>query len=269
MKNYRDLFPIVKKAVYAGSEILLSNLGKLSLKDIGLKAKNDFVTKVDRKSEDCIVEILKQKTPEFDILTEETPPDKIKGEYRWIIDPLDGTTNYIRSFPFFSISIALEKKNEIVLGIVYDPLRKEMFSAEKGEGAFLNDERISVSKRIVLNECFLATGFPFKAHNHIDGYLKIFREMFMKSSGIRRAGSAVLDLCYTACGRFDGFWEMKLSPWDVAAGSLFVKEAGGRVTDWNGEEDYVFGGTIVGSNGNIHSEMLSIIRGYYDDDLSK
>lgn len=260
MSKYFEFVPTIKKAIYAGGEILLSNLGKLSQKDIDTKAKNDFVTKVDRKSEECIVEILSHKTPEFDILTEETPPGKMKGEYRWIIDPLDGTTNYIHSFPFFSISIALEKNSEIVLGMVYDPLRKELFFAEKGQGAFLNDEKISVSKKRVLNECFLATGFPFKAHNYIDVYLKIFREMFMKSSGIRRAGSAVLDLCYTACGRFDGFWEMKLSPWDVAAGSLLIEEAGGRVTDWNGERDYIYTGNIVGSNGNIHSEMLAIIK---------
>jgi len=263
MSKYIELIPTIKKAIYAGGEILLSNLGKLSQKDIGSKGKNDFVTKVDKESEECIVEILSQRTPEFDILTEETKPEETKNEYRWIIDPLDGTTNYIHSFPFFSISIALEKNSEIVLGMVFEPLRRELFFAENGEGAFLNDKRIYVSKRKTLSESFLATGFPFRAHNHIDMYLRIFREMFLNSSGIRRAGSAVLDLCYTACGRLDGFWEMKLSPWDVAAGSLIIQEAGGKVSDWNGEEDYIFGGTIVGSNGNIHSEMLSILKGKF------
>lgn len=260
MGKYTKLLPTIKKALYAGGEILLSNLGKLTHLDIDTKAKNDFVTKVDKESEECIVGILKEKTPDFDILTEETTPDEMKSECRWIIDPLDGTTNYIHSFPFFAISIALEEKGNIVLGLVYDPLRKELFSAEKGEGAFLNDRKISVSMRSTLGECFLATGFPFRAHSYIDGYLKIFKEMFLRSSGVRRAGSAVLDLAYTACGRLDGFWEMKLSPWDVAAGSLIIKEAGGKVSDWEGGKGYIFTGNIVGSNSHIHTEMLAIIK---------
>jgi len=263
MSKYTELIPTIKKAVYAGGEILLENLGKLSQMDIDMKGKNDFVTKVDKESEKCIVGILKEKTPDFDILTEETAPVDMKGEFRWIIDPLDGTTNYIHNFPFFAISIALEEKGSVALGMVYDPLRKELYFTEKGKGAFLNNERISVSKRKTLDECFLATGFPFRAHSYIDGYLKVFREMFLNSSGVRRAGSAVLDLCYTACGRLDGFWEMKLSPWDVAAGSLLIKEAGGKVTDWEGGEDYIFSGNIVGSNGHIHNKMLSIIKEHF------
>ena len=263
MSKYIELIPTIKKAVFAGAEILLSHLGKLSQMDINTKAKNDFVTKVDKESEVCIVNILRERTPNFDILTEETIPDEMKRNNRWIVDPLDGTTNYIHNFPFFAISIALEEKGTVVLGMVYDPLRKELFFAEKGKGAFLNDKRISVSKRKTVDECFLATGFPFKARNYIDPYLKVFREMFLGSSGVRRAGSAVLDLAYTACGRLDGFWEMKLSPWDVAAGSLLIKEAGGKVTDWEGGEDYIFSGNIVGSNGHIHSQMLSIIKEHF------
>lgn len=260
MTKFSELIPTIKKAVYTSGELLLENLGKLTQLDIDTKAKNDFVTKVDKESEDCIVKILKESTPDFDILTEETKPDEMKGEYRWIIDPLDGTTNYIHSFPFFAVSIALEEKGTIVLGMVYDPLRNELFFTEKGEGAFLNDERIAASRRKTLSKSFLATGFPFRAHSYIDPYLKVFREMFLKSSGVRRAGSAVLDLCYTACGRLDGFWEMKLSPWDVAAGSLLIKEAGGKVSDWEGGGDYIYTGNIVGSNGHIHNEMLSIIK---------
>jgi len=259
-KDFSELLPTIKKAVLEGGEILLANLDKLSQSDIDIKGKNDFVTRIDKESEELIVRILKGRTPDFDILTEESTPEEKKSEYRWIIDPLDGTTNYIHSFPFFAVSVALEEKGEIVLGMVYDPLRKELFYTEKGKGAFLNDKAIHVSKREVLDECFLATGFPFKAHSHLDGYLKTFREMFLRSSGLRRAGSAVLDLCYTACGRFDGFWEMRLSAWDVAAGSLLIKEAGGKVSDWKGGEDYLFSGTIVGSNGYIHNEMLSIIK---------
>ncbi|TET18594.1 MAG: inositol monophosphatase, partial [Candidatus Cloacimonadota bacterium] len=226
MGKFSELFPIIKKAVYAGGEILLENLGKLSAMDINTKGKNDFVTKVDKQSEDCIVKILKKQTHDYDILTEETPPEDMKKEFRWIVDPLDGTTNYIHNFPFFAISIALEEKGTIVLGVVYDPLREELFFAERGKGAFLNDRRIYVTQRKAMSESFLATGFPFREHKCIDKYLKIFREMFLRSSGIRRAGSAVLDLCYTACGRLDGCWEIGLSPWDVAAGSLLVEEAG-------------------------------------------
>ncbi|OQX55134.1 MAG: hypothetical protein B5M53_04740 [Candidatus Cloacimonas sp. 4484_209] len=263
MVEFSGLVPIIKKAVYAGGEILIKNMGKLTQSDIDIKAKNDFVTRVDKQSEDCIVGILKEKTPDFDILTEESKPLVTKSRYRWIIDPLDGTTNYIHSFPFFAISIALEEAGTIVLGMVYEPIRKELFFAEKGKGAYLNGKKIKVSTKISLEESFLATGFPFRAHNYIDTYLGIFKEMFLNSSGIRRAGSAVLDLCYTACGRLDGFWEMGLSAWDVAAGSLFINEAGGRVTDWEGGCDYIIGRTIVGSNGNIHEDMLSIIKKKY------
>lgn len=262
-RDYSDLLSAAQSAIFAGGKILLDNLGKLSHLDIDEKGANDFVTKVDTDSEQCIVRILKKHTPDFDILTEETPPVDMKGSCRWIIDPLDGTTNYIHSFPCFAISIALEEQGDIVLGVVFDPLREELFFAEKGKGAFLNDARIVCSKRASLGESFLATGFPFREHTRIDPYLKVFREMFLKTSGVRRAGAAVLDLAYTACGRFDGFWEMGLSPWDVAAGSLLVTEAGGEVSDWDGGDEYLFGRTIVGSNGLIHRDMLSIITDHF------
>lgn len=261
--NYSEILSIAKTAINASGKILLSNLGKLSHIDIDEKAKNDFVTRVDTQSEECIVEILEKSTPDFDILTEETPPEEKKSNCRWIIDPLDGTTNYIHNYPCFAISIALAEQDGIVLGVAYDPLREELFHAVKGKGAFLNDQKIAVSRRSGLGECFLATGFPFREHARIDPYLKVFREMFLKSSGVRRAGSAVLDLAYTACGRFDGFWEMGLSPWDVAAGSLLITEAGGIVTDWEGGDHYLFGKTIVGSNASIHRDMLTIISDHF------
>jgi myo-inositol-1(or 4)-monophosphatase len=254
---------IAKSAVFAAGKILMENLGRLSRSDIDAKGMNDFVTRADTESEKCIVDILGKKTPDFRILTEETPPEGSYARYRWIIDPLDGTTNYIHSFPCFAVSIALEEKDMIVMGVVLDPLREELFVAEKGKGAFLNDRRISVSQRRELSESFLATGFPFREHARIDPYLRVFREMFLRTSGVRRAGSAVLDLAYTACGRFDGFWEMGLSPWDVAAASLLITEAGGEVSDWDGGDDYLFGKTIVGSNGLIHPEMLTIIREHF------
>lgn len=262
----RDASPLVdiaRSAALAAGEILMGNLGSLSHSDIGTKGMNDFVTRVDRESEETIVGILRKGTPDFDILTEETPPEGSRSPYRWIIDPLDGTTNYIHSFPCFAVSIALAERESMVLGVVLDPQRGELFLAERGKGAFLNNRRICASKCKELGTSFLATGFPFREHTRIDPYLRVFKEMFLRSSGVRRAGSAVLDLAYTACGRFDGFWEMGLSPWDVAAGSLLITEAGGMVSDWNGGNDYLFGKTIVGSNGLIHREMLTIIRDHY------
>ncbi len=254
------LINAAKTAAFAAGKILMENLGTLSRSEIDTKGRNDFVTRVDRESEASIVGILKDHTPDFDILTEETPPQDSQAPCRWIIDPLDGTTNYIHSFPFFAVSIALEEQGGMVLGVVLDPLREELFVAEKGKGALLNGEPITVTKRRSLEACFLATGFPFREHARIDPYLRVFRELFLSTSGVRRAGSAVLDLAYTACGRFDGFWEMGLSPWDVAAGSILIEEAGGRVTDWDGGTDYLFGRTVVGSNGSIHPEMVSIIQ---------
>jgi myo-inositol-1(or 4)-monophosphatase len=258
-----EYIDIAKSAAFAAGKILRENLGTLSGSDIAAKGTNDFVTRIDRESERSIIDILQKRTPDFDILTEETPPEDSQARWRWIIDPLDGTTNYIHSFPCFAVSIALEEEGSMVLGLVLDPLRDELFIAEKGKGALLNGHRIAVTKREQLGECFLATGFPFREHARIDPYLKVFREMFLRTSGVRRAGSAVLDLAFTACGRFDGFWEMGLSPWDVAAGSLLITEAGGKVTDWNGGDDYLFGRTIVGSNGLIHPAMLTIIRDHF------
>jgi myo-inositol-1(or 4)-monophosphatase len=263
--NHTELLDVARSAVFAAGEILMENMGTLSGSDIDAKGVNDFVTRVDTESERCIVDILREGTPDFDILTEETPPEETRARYRWIIDPLDGTTNYIHSFPCFAVSIALEKEGTVVIGVVLDPLRDELFIAEKGRGALLNGQPITATMRKELGACFLATGFPFREHARIDPYLKVFREMFLRASGVRRAGSAVLDLAYTACGRFDGFWEMGLSPWDVAAGSLLITEAGGMVSDWGGGGDYLFGKTIVGSNGLIHREMLTIIQEHFKE----
>jgi myo-inositol-1(or 4)-monophosphatase len=262
-RDRSELMSIAKSAANAAGKILMENLGKLSRSDIDAKGANDFVTRVDRESERSIIDILKNHTPDFDILTEETPPEDSHARCRWIIDPLDGTTNYIHGFPCFAVSIALEEERRMVLGVVLDPLREELFVTEKGKGALLNGCSITVTKRKELGECFLATGFPFREHTRIDPYLSVFREMFLRTSGVRRAGSAVLDLAYTACGRFDGFWEMGLSPWDVAAGSLLIQEAGGSVTDWDGGDDYLFGRTIVGSNGLIHRAMVATIQEHF------
>ena len=253
----------LKAAVCAArlaGDIILNNLGQLSPDDIQTKQAFDFVTKVDRWSEAVIVKTIKEKFPHHQFLSEETLRQKGDGHYRWIIDPLDGTTNYIHSYPMFSVSIALEYQNAIILGVVFDPLKDELFHAIKGSGAFLNNSEIRVSETGMLEKCLIATGFPFRKKELIDKYLEAFKQIFDKVSDIRRAGSAALDLAYIAAGRVEGFFELNLSPWDIAAGSLLITEAGGRITDFAGGEEYLATGNIVAGNTNAHSEILKIIR---------
>ncbi|MDZ7345351.1 MAG: inositol monophosphatase, partial [candidate division KSB1 bacterium] len=202
-------------AARAGGKILLDNLGKLAPNEISGKAQFDFVTRVDKESEQCIIGILREAFPEHSFLAEEMHRDTIGG-YRWVVDPLDGTTNYIHGVPIFSVSIALEKDGEPILGVVLDPIRDELFYAEKGAGAWLNGRRIQVSSVSNPEFALLATGFPFRVKHLLEVYQRSFNRLFMQVSGIRRAGSAALDLCYVACGRFDGFWELNLKRWDIA-----------------------------------------------------
>jgi len=254
---------LLKTAVSAArlaGDIILRNLGQLSPGDVQTKQAFDFVTKVDRWSEAVIVQTIKEKFPHHLFLSEETLRQKGDGLYRWIIDPLDGTTNYIHSYPMFSISIALEHQNRIVLGVVFDPLKDELFHAIKGNGTFLNNGKIRVSQTDILEKSLIATGFPFRKKEMIDNYLEAFRQIFEKVSDIRRAGSAALDLAYIAAGRVEGFFELNLSPWDIAAGSLLITEAGGRITDFGGGEHYLETGNIVAGNADIHPEILRIIR---------
>jgi myo-inositol-1(or 4)-monophosphatase len=254
---------LLKTAVSAArlaGDIILKNLGQLSPGDIQTKQAFDFVTKVDRWSEAAIVKTIKERFPHHLFLSEETLRQKGNGDYRWIIDPLDGTTNFIHSYPMFSVSIALEYQNRTVLGVVFDPLRDELFHAIKGSGTFLNNKRIRVSETDMLEKSLIATGFPFRKKEMIDNYLAAFKIIFEKVSDIRRAGSAAIDLAYIAAGRVEGFFELNLSPWDIAAGSLLITEAGGHITDFAGGEQYLVTGNIVAGNANIHSEILRIIR---------
>jgi myo-inositol-1(or 4)-monophosphatase len=228
---------------------------------IDYKGAIDLVTDVDRESERCIVEILQRNFPDHAILAEEeTDRAGNESEYRWIIDPLDGTTNFAHGFPQFCVSVALEHTGEIILGLVYDPLRRECFRAMHGGGATLNGTPIRVSKIGGLERALLATGFPYDHHDHADEYLTYFKSFMKRTQGIRRAGSAALDLCYVACGRFDGFWELKLKPWDIAAGALIVREAGGIMSDFSGHPFSITGAQTLASNGVIHEEMLGILR---------
>ncbi len=258
----------IKAARLAGPAII-DNLGRISKRDISLKMASDFVTSVDRESESIIIGTIKESFPHHLILAEESIKESAGEEYRWIIDPLDGTTNYIHGYPVFSVSIALEYKSEIILGVVFDPLRNELFLAEKGAGAFLNGHPIRVSEINEIKECLITTGFPFRKKEIIDSYLKLFKNIFLKVSDLRRAGSAALDLAYLACGRCDGFFEIGLSPWDIAAGSLLIEEAGGVVTDFAGGTDYVRTGNIVAGNTAVHNGILTEVKNIFREIIDK
>lgn len=227
---------------------------------IEYKGEINPVTEVDRLCDRTISEILLSHFPEHDLLTEESPFEKKGSPYRWIVDPMDGTTNYLHGYPCFCVSIALELEKEIILGVVYNPVLDELFVSEKGKGAYLNGEKIFVSQEKNLFRSFLSTGFPYDVHEQADFYLRYFREFLIRSFAIRRPGSAALDLCYLAAGRFDGFWELKLQPWDVAAGALMVMEAGGKITDFSGQPFHIYSKEVLASNGWIHSQMLETIK---------
>jgi myo-inositol-1(or 4)-monophosphatase len=259
--NGNNLFleTAVSAARRAG-KIMLDNLSSLSRDDIDKKQASDYVTRVDRDAEDAIVSSLKNEFPDHTIQAEESGEDTAKREYKWIIDPLDGTTNYIHGYPQFSVSIGLESGGDMIVGVVFDPLREELFTGVKNEGAFLNGKPLRVSPVIMMNESLLSTGFPFRSKEMIDRYLELFRALFYEVSDLRRAGSAALDLAYLACGRCDGFFEIGLSPWDIAAGSLLIHEAGGIVSDFAGGTDYMRTGNVIAGNPALHGEILKRVK---------
>jgi myo-inositol-1(or 4)-monophosphatase len=252
--NYLE---VAKKAAWEAGNILKENLGRV--KEVEYKGKNSLVTEVDKSSEDLIVKIIKSSFPSHGILAEEAGRDRKTSSYLWIIDPLDGTTNYIHTYPVFSISIALEVEGIIRLGIVYDPIREEFFSAELGKGAYMNEKSIRVSRVSAIKESLLCTGFTHENEWMVDENLRHFENFIRRAQAVRRDGSAALDLCYVACGRYDGFWELGLHPWDTAAGFLILKEAGGKITDFSGKEFSIYGEEIVATNGIIHDEMISVL----------
>lgn len=239
--------------------LLKENLGRA--RSIEFKGAIDLVTEADRASEDLIMGEIRKAFPGHGILTEESPEVVKDSPFKWIIDPLDGTTNYSHGFPFFCVSIAFEEEGAIVFGAVYDPMLDELYTAEKGRGASLNGEKIKVSSTGSLDRSLLATGFPYDLRVADDNNLDHFSAFSLRAQAIRRAGSAALDLCYTASGRFDGYWEMKLRPWDVAAGALIVEEAGGRVTGFGGGPFSIYGKECLASNGLIHERMIKVLKG--------
>ena len=224
------------------------------------KGLNDLVSYVDKETEKIIVDRLSKVLPDADFITEEGTAERDGKDYTWIIDPLDGTTNFIHGLPVFSVSIGLKYQDEIVLGVVYEINLDECFYAVKGHGAFCNDKPIHVSKAQNLEESLIATGFPYSAFGKIDDYLKILRGLMEKCHGLRRLGSAAVDMCYVACGRFDGFYEYNLKPYDVAAGIIIIQEAGGKITDFNMGKNYLFGGEVLASNNHIHHQFYSEVQ---------
>ncbi|MGD2294304.1 MAG: inositol monophosphatase family protein [Candidatus Aminicenantes bacterium] len=228
--------------------------------EVHFKGAVDLVTDLDNRAQNIIYEVLSSRFPDFDFLAEEDLCEEKGSVFRWIIDPLDGTTNYAHNFPVFCVSVALEREGEVVLGVIYDPMREEMFCAVKGQGARLNEKSIRVSSVKELDKSLLATGFPYDLRTSRVNNVNHFVHFVTRAQGIRRGGSAALDLCYVACGRFDGFWELKLQPWDVAAGGLIAKEAGGHVSDFlNGKFD-IFGTETLATNGHIHEQMVDVLR---------
>jgi myo-inositol-1(or 4)-monophosphatase len=243
----------------AGAGKLLIKKSRRS-KNIMLKDRINLVTDADLASERYIISAISRKFPDHSIMAEESEDLNNGAEFKWIIDPLDGTTNFAHNFPFYAVSIGLEYKEEIIAGAVFDPERDELFSAHKGGGAFLNRRRIKVSSEGKLVRSLLATGFPYDIGESSENNLNHFGRFARTARAVRRAGSAALDLCYLACGRFDGFWELKLHPWDTAAGKILVEEAGGKVTDFAGRKYSVYGKYILASNGKIHKQMMQIIN---------
>lgn len=223
------------------------------------KGHSDFVSEVDRAAEQAIISTILEAYPKHAILAEESGSQG-DSEYTWIIDPLDGTTNFLHGFQQYAVSIALMHKGVVTQAVVYDPCRNDLFTATRGVGAFLNDRRLRVSKVRELSDALIGTGFPYTEFKNLDAFMAIFREMTQKAGGVRRPGAASLDLANVACGRFDGFFEFSLKEWDLAAGALLVTEAGGLVTDFNGEEKYMDSGNVLCGNPRVFGQMLQIIR---------
>lgn len=251
------MIALAEEAARQAGEVLRSHFGRSEL-GVKRKARADYVTDVDRRAEEVIRELLEREVPEHSLLLEESGASGSGSDYQWIVDPLDGTTNYLHRYGFFSVSIALRHRTNVILGVVYDPLRGEMFSAEAGEPARLNGVDIHCSDQASLDDALICTGFPFRSRDRIDAYLACFREVFLASGGMRRDGSAALDLAYVAAGRFDAFWELDLKPWDIAAGSLIVEQARGRVSDLRGGTSDLEQGWILASNGRIHEALVAL-----------
>jgi myo-inositol-1(or 4)-monophosphatase len=255
-----SMIQLAIEAALTAGHFLKESIGKVLEVERKFGQETNLVTQIDKKAEEIIISMIRSKYPDHDFLAEESGSHNKKSEYRWVIDPLDGTLNFTHGVPIFSVSIAVEERGTVIAGVVYDPSSGELFTAEKGKGAFLNKKPIRVSKIDTLIESLLVTGFPYTIQANPDHAVEHFVNLLMKAQGLRRLGSAAIDLCYVACGRFEGFWEVSLSPWDMAAGILLVEEAGGRFTDFNGAPSSIYTKQVLATNGLIHDKTLEILK---------
>ncbi|MFN2308860.1 MAG: inositol monophosphatase family protein [Gammaproteobacteria bacterium] len=251
---------IATRAARAAGDLIVRSLDRADQLTITTKDRNDYVSEVDRQAEAIIIRALRKAYPHHGILAEESGAQQGNDDYQWVIDPLDGTTNFLHGFPQFAVSIALLHKGRLEQGVVYDPLRQEMFTASRGAGAMLNNRRLRVSARAGLPGALLGTGFPYKHYDHLDAYMAMLKDLIKETAGVRRPGSAALDLAYVAAGRLDGFWEIGLNIWDLAAGALLIQEAGGIVGDLNGGPSFLKSGDIVAGNTKVFAALIKAIR---------
>jgi myo-inositol-1(or 4)-monophosphatase len=255
----------IRAARSAGDLILRAsdNVGQLR---IDQKGKNDFASEVDRAAEREIINIIRTAYPDHAILAEESGQHK-GNDFVWVIDPLDGTTNFLHGFPQYAVSIALKYKGRLEVAVIYDPLRDELFTAKRGGGAMLNSRRLRVTNQLSMKGALIGTGFPFKTDLHLDAYVGMFKAISMEAAGIRRAGAAALDLAYVAAGRLDGFWEIGIMEWDMAAGILLIKEAGGVVTDFSFNDNYLASGNVIAGSPKMHQLLYQLIEPHVTDNL--
>lgn len=252
---------IAVKAARRAGNIIHRATDRIDHLTVTKKSHADFVSEVDRVAEQTIIQTLLEAFPDHAILAEESGSQG-DSEFVWIIDPLDGTTNFLHGFPQFSVSIALRHKGIITQSVVYDPTRNELFTATRGRGAYLNDKRLRVTKRIHLADALIGTGFPYTKFEHLDAYMAILKDLMQNTAGLRRPGSAALDLAWLAAGRYDGFFETGLKPWDIAAGCLLITEAGGMVSDLGGNDSYLDSGHVCAGNPDIHPQLLQVIAAH-------
>ncbi len=264
VRQYEQMRDVAAEAAWEAARLIRAHAGRLEETDVEEKGVHDLVTKVDEASQALIINTILDAFPDHEVLAEEGEDGKTSqgaaAGYRWIIDPIDGTTNFTHGLPPYAVSIALQREEDIVIGVVLEVDSGALFTAIRGQGAYYNGAPMRVSRRTDLGKSLVTTGFPYRVFGHVDSYLEVLRGFLHQARGVRRFGSASVDLAYVACGRFDGFFETGLSPWDVAAGLLLVEEAGGRVTDYSNTEHPLFARQLLASNGLLHEAMLGVVR---------
>lgn len=262
----QPMLNIAVRAARSAGDLIVRSADNVKNLHVDRKGRNDFATEIDRLAEREIIGIIKAAYPQHAILAEESGLQE-GNDFVWVIDPLDGTTNFLHGFPQYAVSIALKYKNRLEVGVIYDPLRDELFTAKRGGGALLNNRRLRVTAQAALKGALIGTGFPFKTDKHLDAYLNMFRAITKDAAGIRRAGAAALDLAYVAAGRLDGFWEIGVMEWDMAAGILLIQEAGGVVTDFSFKDNYLASGNIIAANPKMHQLMYQLFEPHVTDNL--